>query len=113
MVEISLLATAILYKSIKEAGIQNKKGLRLAKKNDSFSLDLDSASSDDRVIYYNSTPVLIINRELDKSLDNYLINIGCNAGVFDLMISSRKMNRDNRSNTVNPVHIKFKKDKRK
>jgi len=88
VVELSLLATAALYQTIRSAGIENGNGLRLVEKGGIFSLKLDTPGSNDRVIVYKSVPVLIIDRSLEMKLGNILLNVNYKSGIPDLVVST-------------------------
>ena len=75
MVNVSDLAASVLLETMKASGVTEDQGLRLVTNEGRLSLNIDSANSDDRVIEHDGANVLIIEKSVDESLGNILIDV--------------------------------------
>lgn len=75
MVRITDRASEILLESLQASGVDPDMGLRLLEEDGEFSLDVDNALYDDRVIQYQDATILIVEKELEDLVGDVLIDV--------------------------------------
>lgn len=86
MIEISNLAVEVLDEALRASGVTPDRGLRLVKGSNHYTLDLDHPQENDRVTWYAEAPVLLIDKDLEKNIEDGLIDIKDISGEYELVI---------------------------
>jgi len=86
MIEVSQTAATALRESLQFSGIEPNKGLRLTQDAENLLLEVDSPRESDRVVWFKKAPILIINRELEHSIGEGLIDVEEGIAVNHLVL---------------------------
>ncbi|MCI0440015.1 MAG: hypothetical protein L0177_12930 [Chloroflexi bacterium] len=87
MLKITAPAALVMMQALIDSEIGPDKGLRLIKAEDHrLTLDVDSPCENDRVVRYLGSTLLIVDRGLDDSLGNAVIDLGKGPDGLELVI---------------------------
>lgn len=75
MIQVSDLAKAALWESLRESGVSPEQGLRLTAGHGAFTLDLDYPTNKDRVIEHRDATIIIVDRETEDLVGDAIIDI--------------------------------------
>ena len=75
MVEVSELAASVLVQSLQASGISSDEGFRLTKREEGFTLEVDSPAKDDRVIRQGGAIALIVDQDIEDEVGDVLIDV--------------------------------------
>jgi hypothetical protein len=89
MIEVSNLAANALVQSLEASGVEPEKGFRLTKKEDMFTLEIDSPAENDRVIRHEGSIALMVDQGIEEEVGDVLIDVEERPDGPQLMMRSK------------------------
>ncbi|MFQ5879594.1 MAG: hypothetical protein ACE5IZ_05425 [Dehalococcoidia bacterium] len=75
MLQVTAQAGEMLLENLRGVPTAPGQALRLKQKDDQFTLELDSPTEDDRVVEHNEQPVIMMDPEVDRLLEDAVIDV--------------------------------------
>lgn len=75
MIQMSSIAEMVLLESLQASNVDSNAGLRLRRDDNGFTLNIDTPGDNDHVFWNEETPVLIIDKKLEESVGDMLVDI--------------------------------------
>jgi hypothetical protein len=89
MIEVSELAATAMVQSLCASNVPSGQGFRLRKREDKFSLEIDSPTENDRVIRHEEAIVLIVDPGVEDEVGDVVIDVQEMPDGHQLMMHSR------------------------
>jgi hypothetical protein len=75
MIEVSELAGIAMVGSLRDSGVGEDQGFRLTKRNDQFTLEIDTPADVDRVLKHQDAIALIVDPSIESEVGDIIIDV--------------------------------------